>query len=161
MDFTEYQAKARETAVYPVEYALVYPLLGEVDEASEACEKLMNCLWPDGNISKAHYPLYTVLSMITNVGKVVGKVKKQIRDNGGLLTKEGEQSLAELVKKNILDNPQRVKEMSKECPGDTLWYCAAVATDLNVELGSTAEENIVKLLDRLQRGKIHGSGDQR
>ena len=161
MDFNKYQEKALETAVYPKEYALVYPLLGSCSENSEACEKLMNYLWPDENVPKEHYPLYSILLTITNIGKVVDKIKKQIRDRGGLLNSEAEKSLQELVKKNILENTDRIKELSKESPGDTLWYNAAVASDLGLKLGKIAEENIEKLASRKQRGKLQGSSDDR
>lgn len=40
MDFQAYQYKARETAVYPREYKLVYPALGLAGEAGEVCEKV-------------------------------------------------------------------------------------------------------------------------
>lgn len=37
--FKQYQARARETAIYPSEYAMVYPLLGLVGEVGEFCNK--------------------------------------------------------------------------------------------------------------------------
>ena len=45
--------------------------------------------------------------------------------------------------------------------GDVLWYCAALATDLNMQLGMIASLNEKKLHDRMDRGKINGSGDNR
>lgn len=40
MDFKEYQDKAAETAVYPEEAKLIYPLLGLANEAGEVLGKL-------------------------------------------------------------------------------------------------------------------------
>lgn len=40
LTFDEYQRRARETAIYPREYAVVYPALGLAGEAGEVCEKI-------------------------------------------------------------------------------------------------------------------------
>jgi NTP pyrophosphatase (non-canonical NTP hydrolase) len=45
--------------------------------------------------------------------------------------------------------------------GDVLWYCATMADELGVNLEDVAISNINKLADRLNRGKIKGSGDNR
>lgn len=38
MNFSEYQARARETAIYPEKYKVIYPCLGLFGECSEVCE---------------------------------------------------------------------------------------------------------------------------
>jgi NTP pyrophosphatase (non-canonical NTP hydrolase) len=45
--------------------------------------------------------------------------------------------------------------------GDVLWYCAALASDLDISLGRIAGQNRAKLEERMQNNKIHGSGDKR
>jgi NTP pyrophosphatase (non-canonical NTP hydrolase) len=45
--------------------------------------------------------------------------------------------------------------------GDVLWYLSQVATELDLSLDEIAEYNIDKLMDRLERGKIRGDGDNR
>lgn len=40
MDFKTYQQGARETAIYPGQYKVVYPALGLSGEAGEVCEKV-------------------------------------------------------------------------------------------------------------------------
>ena len=40
MDFTTYQQKSRETAIYKNELKLLYPALGLAGEAGEVCEKI-------------------------------------------------------------------------------------------------------------------------
>ena len=40
MDFKDYQAEARKTAIYPSDSHVVYPTLGLAGEAGEVCEKI-------------------------------------------------------------------------------------------------------------------------
>lgn len=44
---------------------------------------------------------------------------------------------------------------------DVLWYCAAIATELNTDLNLIAEKNIKKLYKRKNENKIKGDGDCR
>lgn len=70
------------------------------------------------------------------------KIKKVLRDKGG-----------------IIDDTTR-EEIKKEL-GDVLWYISQIATELGLELKEVADSNLQKLLSRLERGKISGSGDNR
>ena len=70
------------------------------------------------------------------------KVKKLIRDAGGVLSVD------------------RREEMIKEL-GDVLWYLAALATELKVDLNEVAQKNITKVEDRKSRGVTSGEGDNR
>jgi NTP pyrophosphatase (non-canonical NTP hydrolase) len=45
--------------------------------------------------------------------------------------------------------------------GDVLWYVARLADELGIDLEEIATYNMNKLLDRLNRGVIQGSGDNR
>jgi NTP pyrophosphatase (non-canonical NTP hydrolase) len=45
--------------------------------------------------------------------------------------------------------------------GDCLWYHARLADVLDIDFNDVAETNIEKLLDRMERDKIHGDGDDR
>ncbi|MGI9556048.1 MAG: nucleoside triphosphate pyrophosphohydrolase family protein [Cyanophyceae cyanobacterium] len=44
MDFNEYQALARSTAIYPKEHRVVYPALGLAGESGEVAEKIKKML---------------------------------------------------------------------------------------------------------------------
>lgn len=105
MDLSVYQKQAMETAVFPKEYALIYPALGLVNES----------------------------------GEYAGKIKKILR--GDHHTDAYGAAAAEL--------------------GDTLWYLAACAEALGVDLSDVAEANLAKLADRATRGVLKGSGDNR
>lgn len=86
--------------------------------------------------------LYTSLGLASEAGEVAGKVKKMIRDDDMELTHDRKQQIIDEL-------------------GDVLWYCAMLATELNVTLTEVAIKNIQKLEDRNQRGVIQGSGDKR
>jgi NTP pyrophosphatase (non-canonical NTP hydrolase) len=89
-----------------------------------------------------HPVIYPALGLTNEAGEVAGKIKKIFRDKGGVIGAAERQALkAEL--------------------GDVLWYIAQVATELDLTLDEIAEYNITKLYDRLERGKIHGDGDNR
>jgi NTP pyrophosphatase (non-canonical NTP hydrolase) len=45
--------------------------------------------------------------------------------------------------------------------GDTLWYLARAATELNVSLSEVAQRNLKKIKGRVERGTLRGQGDNR
>ena len=109
MDFSEYQAQSRTTALYPdLGHNTVYPTLGLVGEAGEVAEKM----------------------------------KKIIRDKGG-----------------VIDEAAKI-ELQKEL-GDVLWYLAQLSVELGLQLDDVACMNIEKLKSRQQRHQLHGDGDNR
>jgi NTP pyrophosphatase (non-canonical NTP hydrolase) len=92
--------------------------------------------------SIGHPVIYPVLGLANEAGEVAGKVKKIFRDKGGIIGETEREALkAEL--------------------GDVLWYISQVCTELEIPLDEVAEANLAKLLDRQQRGKIEGDGDNR
>jgi NTP pyrophosphatase (non-canonical NTP hydrolase) len=95
-------------------------------------------IYPDLN---SNY-IYPTLGLAGESGEVADKIKKIIRDKGGIISDEDRQ------------------EMKKEL-GDVLWYVAQIATELKIDLEDVAQTNLEKLLSRLERNKIGGSGDNR
>lgn len=85
---------------------------------------------------------YPSLGMNGEAGEVADKVKKVIRDNGGVLTNENRYEIAKEI-------------------GDVLWYCATLANDLGYDLETIGRINYEKLHSRQERNKIGGSGDNR
>ena len=85
---------------------------------------------------------YPALGLCGEAGEVAEKVKKTIRDDGGVLTDE------------------RRDALSKEL-GDVLWYAAQLATEAGLELEQIAADNLEKLFSRQERGVLRGSGDDR
>lgn len=76
----------------------------------------------------------------------------------GLVGEAGE--VAEKVKKWVRDGSINEKELAKEV-GDVLFYVAALAGVLGVDLADIAQGNLDKLNSRKERGVLQGSGDNR
>lgn len=85
---------------------------------------------------------YPALGLAGEAGEVCNKVKKIFRDNNGVVSEEKRHDLLGEI-------------------GDVLWYCAALARDLNLSLEDIATLNIKKLEDRQARGTLQGNGDNR
>ena len=86
--------------------------------------------------------MYPALGLAGEAGEVANKVKKLIRDGAS-------------------KRPDDWKEQIAAELGDVLWYCSALATDLDISLGRVAKDNMNKLSSRKDRGTIGGSGDKR
>jgi NTP pyrophosphatase (non-canonical NTP hydrolase) len=85
---------------------------------------------------------YPALGLCGEAGEVAEKVKKTLRDDGGVLSDE------------------RREALSREL-GDVLWYLSQLATEAGLDLEEIAAENLDKLLSRQERGVLRGSGDDR
>ena len=85
---------------------------------------------------------YAMLGLAGETGETSEKLKKAIRDDGGIVTEERRAA----IKKEL---------------GDVLWYIAALSTELNLDLQEIAEENLAKLAKRKVEAKLHGDGDNR
>lgn len=112
MDFDEYQYRATRTAIYP-----------------------------DAGTGSALALAYVGLGL-GEAGEVQGKIKKVLRDNGGVLTQEARETISDEL-------------------GDLLWYVAQACREIGVPMKLVAHDNIEKLADRAARGVLQGSGDSR
>lgn len=130
-EFLNYERNARSTALYPSLFDLIYPTLGLVGEA----------------------------------GEVANKVKKLLRDNYKVkLENDVElQEASKIVELAINDiiHESHFKDVLKAELGDVLWYISNTANDVGLSLQEVADYNNKKLLDRMARNKIAGSGDDR
>ena len=105
----------------------------DADEYQEACDE--TAIYPrDSGV------VYTLFGLGNEAGELQGKYKKFIRDGG---------------------NWKDVKEKLIDELGDVLWYCAQLATELDIPLSTVMERNIHKLQSRKDRGVLGGSGDSR
>lgn len=69
--------------------------------------------------------------------------------------------LSEKIKKFVREDDERYLEEAQAELGDVLWYFAQIASLLDVDLGTVARDNLVKLEDRDERNVILGQGDDR
>ena len=86
--------------------------------------------------------IYPTLGLTGEAGEVANKVKKIYRDGTNKISKNN------------------VQEISAEI-GDCLWYVALLADDIGCKLSDIANDNLLKLANRMKYGTIHGSGDKR
>lgn len=86
--------------------------------------------------------LYYALGLAGETGELMEKIKKLFRDNNGVITEEFREAI------------------KKEC-GDLLWYHARLTAFFDLKSSDVARDNIEKLLDRQERGTLHGDGDDR
>ena len=87
-------------------------------------------------------PIYPTLGLAGEAGEVADKVKKVIRDCGGIFD-------------------QQAKDAIKLELGDVLWYISQLSSELGFELEEVAISNLEKLSSRSLRGRISGDGDNR
>ncbi len=85
---------------------------------------------------------YPALGLCGEAGECAEKVKKAMRDDGGVLTAERREALAGEL-------------------GDVLWYVAQLATEAGLQLEDLAAANLDKLRSRAERQVLQGSGDTR
>lgn len=111
-------------------------MLMDFPSYQEASRK--TALYPD--LGKNY--VYPTLGLVGEAGEVAEKIKKVLRDKGG-----------------VIDETTRV-ELQKEL-GDVLWYLSQLSVELGFSLDDVATKNIEKLQSRQQRQMLHGDGDNR
>ena len=82
--------------------------------------------------------VYPAIGVADEAGEILGKIKKYVRGDGPI------------------DDDALIAEM-----GDVLWYLAALASDLQVNLDYVARLNLHKLQSRQERDVLRGNGDNR
>jgi len=85
---------------------------------------------------------YCILGLNGEAGESAEKLKKAIRDNGGVISHD--------IRSAIL------LEI-----GDALWYLTRVAAELDSSLEEVMNLNVKKRRKRALEGKLSGSGDAR
>lgn len=94
---------------------------------------------PDNLGLSAHF-----LGLTGESGEAAEKAKKEIRDHSG----------------HEFQDEERNHDIMLEL-GDVLWHVATTAFRLGYTLEDVAQYNLDKVYSRIERDKIHGSGDKR
>ena len=118
LTFSAYQVAAAQTAVYPKD------------------------IWVVGHSLATLHWVYPLIGLQGEVGELANKLKKIIRDTGGVV-------------------PAGMRMVIQEEVGDILWYLAMTCAELNLSLEGAAKGNVRKLASRKRRKVLHGSGDVR
>lgn len=105
----------------------------------EAVENLFDRKHPD-ELKKIMVTLLHFAGLAGEVGELGEKIKKSIRDKGGL--------------------QMRDPEIGKEL-GDDEWYLTMIERDFGFSKNEILQMNIDKLQKRLEENKLHGKGDNR
>lgn len=105
-------------------------------------QSFTTALYPEHGTGSWGALAYAALGLNGEAGEVAEKIKKIFRDHGGEVT------------------PEKRTELEKEI-GDVMWYLAATCTELKIDLGGIAQQNLEKLFSRRERGKLQGDGDNR
>jgi hypothetical protein len=185
MNLKEYQKRAMKTAIYPrPTKPALYPFLGLANKAGEVCGKVINygddgtdeneairkrlideigdccwylsaCLTEMGCVMEERCEyidaeecdgLRDVLFLSEETGKVLGILKKSMRDENWDFGKEMSVTLHNKVYRQL---------------GCVLGAIMRCCVSLGVTLDEVLDLNIAKLKSRQERGKLHGSGDNR
>jgi len=85
---------------------------------------------------------HLLLALCGESGEIAEKAKKIIRDRDSDFSQ--------------WDREDIIKEL-----GDVMWHVAVIADYFEITLEEIGEKNIAKLADRLKRGVISGTGDER
>ncbi|QMP84213.1 MazG-like nucleotide pyrophosphohydrolase [Streptomyces phage Coruscant] len=113
ISFDAYQLATSETAIYP--------------EANKGTFKAIN---------------YCLVGASGEVGEIMNKLGKIIRDNDSEISYE-----------------QR-KDFTKEV-GDVIWFLTRAVDEMGFSMEVVLQENLAKLRSRKERGVLSGSGDNR
>ena len=86
--------------------------------------------------------IYPTLGLCGEAGELANKIKKVLRDDNSVITAKKKEAVAREI-------------------GDCLWYLAALAFDLGLNLEDIAKDNIIKLRSRKRKSTLPGDGDER
>ena len=109
------------------------------DKYEESINNLFDRKHPD-ELKKIMVTMTHLSGLSGEVGELCEKIKKSIRDKGGIEYR----------------NPAILKEL-----GDIEWYLTRIMNDLGYTKNEVLQENYDKLSKRLEENKIHGEGDDR
>jgi len=124
----EFEKGVKETAIYPGVDGLMFKVIPETHQQVLA-----------GDITGL---LYTALGLAGECGEFADKVKKILRDDGGIITLKKRAKLAHEL-------------------GDVFWYLSRCAAELRYNLEMIGDINHSKLMKRKAAGTLGGSGDDR
>ena len=155
--FNDYQRFTDITATYPTESALGYTACGLVGEVGEYAEKISKIITLNNRTATGKFPqesldtlaeLKEILDASAELSKRAEKLKKEIRSRKVTLPPI------------VIWSREEAEELISEV-GDLQWYIAQAAKALRAKLCDVVTRNVDKLVSRMKRDVIFGSGDRR
>ena len=166
MKYEEYELICSKTAIYPEELAAPYLALGLCSEAAELTQtktrteyvkELGDCQWYITRLANHYGFTLRGLAQEAALYAPTTDAERQLIEQAGLL--------AGLIKKQIRDGAKwtgEEREESRQKVRGTLISCTRHSMALaRGEYTTVLRKNAEKLLSRMERGKLRGSGDNR
>lgn len=173
MKLSEYQLAAAKTAAYPREYAVLYPTIGLAGEIGEVCNKCKKIIRDDGdtlNPDRAAQIRKEIGGVVWYVAALATDLNQRLCDEWALPTKKA-LTINECCLRLSYHSGKIAGLTEGYMYGDNVLYmthlsailqiCAMLLWHLGTNIGTVAQENIDILTSRVERGTLHGDGDDR
>lgn len=173
MKLSDYQVAAYKTAAYPKESAITYPTMGLVGEIGEVCNKCKKIIRDDGGIltkDRRSQIRKEIGGVLWYVAALATDLNQQLRDEWTLPTKQfmginkcclrlayHAGRVATMVDEGVAGEGALVMTNLSAI----LHICAMLLYHLDTDIETVAQENIDILTSRVERGTLHGDGDNR
>ncbi len=173
MKLSDYQLAAYKTAAYPREHAIVYPSMGLAGEIGEVCNKAKKIIRDDGGVltdARKAQIRKEVGGVLWYVAALTTDLNQQLRNDWALPTKQFMD-----INKCCLRLSYHAGKIAGltdgHVEGDGVLYmthlsavphlCSMLLRHLGTDIETVAQENIDILTSRVERGTLHGDGDNR
>lgn len=173
MKLSEYQLAAYKTAAYPPEYKITYPSIGLAGEIGEVCNKCKKIIRDDGGVltdTRKKQIVGEVSGALWYVAALATDLNLRLHDEWAIPTKQFMD-----INKCCLRLSYHAGKIAGltdgHVEGDGVIYlthlsaivriCAMLLWHLGTDVETVAQENIDILASRVERGTLHGDGDNR
>lgn len=173
MKLSEYQLAAYKTAAYPEELKIVYPSMGLAGEIGEVCNKAKKIHRDDGGVltdARKAQIRKEVGGALWYVAALATDLNLRLHDEWAIPTKQ----FMDINKccLRLAYHAGKIAGLTDgHVEGDGIIYlthlsaivriCAMLLWHLGTDVETVAQENIDILASRVERGTLHGDGDNR
>jgi NTP pyrophosphatase (non-canonical NTP hydrolase) len=102
MNLNDYQRMARETAVYPREYGIIYPALGLAGEAGEAVEKVKKAVRKGGASYRSELDMQGLVKELGDVMWYIANIASDMGVTLEAIAMVNIEKLADRAKRDVL-----------------------------------------------------------
>jgi len=167
MSPAEYLEFVRETAIYPRQYAVIYPSLGLVGEVGELANKVKKVIRDNhGDVRRFRNDLKAELgdclwyyfALMDDLGKAL---PAEWADEWVRALPGGDNLIDKIIMVSHWASLLAYEPSDPDAADICIMDMEYVAYHLNTTLGDIADLNAAKLRSRQERGVLQGSGDNR